>query len=155
MKKNNWDAESMQDSLITDMKQEVENGGTVELSAGTPAGEPTGAVAQPAESEAMRPALVEPTKGVQTDVPMSHYQRLYVQKMTRDQHNRAKNINVKTTIGKLALEAILLWLDVQEGKAVVQYQREGQGGAAMAQQQTEQEGGRPTVTMETDPEAGK
>ena len=155
MKKNNWDAESMQDSLITDMKQEVENGGTVELSAGTPAGELTGAVAQPAESEAMRPALVEPTKGVQTDVPMSHYQRLYVQKMTRDQHNRAKNINVKTTIGKLALEAILLWLDVQEGKAVVQYQREGQGGAAMAQQQTEQEGGRPTVTMETDPEAGK
>lgn len=124
MKKNNWDAESMQDSLITDMKQEVENGGTVELPAGTPAGEPTGTMAQPAEIEAVKPALAEPTKGVQTDVPMSHYQRLYVQKMTRDQHNRAKNINVKTTIGKLALEAILLWLDVQEGKAVVQYQRE-------------------------------
>lgn len=158
-KKNNWDAESMRDSLITDMKQEVENGGTVELPASSPAGEPTGTVAQPAESEAVQPALVEPTKGVQTDIPMSHYQRLYNQKTTREWLNKQKRMKTgvkepKVTIGSLMLEAIMLWLDVQEGKATVEYKTE-QPSSADGQQEPDAAKVTETITLDTNEPVAK
>ena len=50
----------------------------------------------------------EPTKGVQTYIPMSQYRRLNDIKLTR-----------RENIADLAAQAINLWLDVQEGKLVV------------------------------------
>ena len=57
-------------------------------------------------SAALAPA--EPTKGVQTYIPMSQYRRLNDIKLTR-----------RENIADLAAQAINLWLDVQEGKLVV------------------------------------
>lgn len=50
----------------------------------------------------------EPTKGVQTYIPMSMYRRLNDIKL-----NRRENI------GNLVEEALAFWLDVQEGKKKV------------------------------------
>ena len=52
----------------------------------------------------------EPTKGVQTYLPISQYRRLTDQKLLRQKG---------TTIANLAAEAIMFWLDVQEGKRQV------------------------------------
>ena len=51
----------------------------------------------------------EPTKGVQTYIPMSMYRRLNDIKLTRGEN-----------IAALAAQAIELWLDVQEGKVRLQ-----------------------------------
>lgn len=73
------------------------------MPAGKTAGETAGdAAATPA------PAPAEPTKGVQTYIPMSQYRRLNDIKLTR-----------RENIADLAAQAINLWLDVQEGKLVV------------------------------------
>lgn len=50
----------------------------------------------------------EPTKGVQTYIPISQYRRLNDIKLTRGEN-----------IADLAAQAIYLWLDVQEGKRTV------------------------------------
>lgn len=68
--------------------------------------------AAPAEhgtaGDAATTAPAEPTKGVQTYIPMSQYRRLNDIKLTR-----------RENIADLAAQAINLWLDVQEGKLVV------------------------------------
>ena len=61
-----------------------------------------------AATAAPTPAPAEPTKGVQTYIPMSQYRRLNDIKLTR-----------RENIADLAAQAINLWLDVQEGKLVV------------------------------------
>ena len=103
-KKNNWNTDAMQGTLISDMEQEVKEG-----------------VSQMQPLEPVREITEhqEPTKGVQTYIRMSDYQRLYNQKMKRDMENGMMNSKMKTTIAILAAEAISLWLDVQEGKSVV------------------------------------
>ena len=65
-----------------------------------PAGKTTG--------DAAATVAAEPTKGVQTYIPMSQYRRLNDIKLTR-----------RENIADLAAQAINLWLDVQEGKLVV------------------------------------
>ena len=91
--KNNWDAEAMKGTLISDMEKEVRDG-----ISGFAAGEQNaGDVAEKSD---------EPTKGVQTYIPMSMYRRLNDIKL-----NRGENISA------LVAQAIALWLDVQEGKA--------------------------------------
>jgi len=50
----------------------------------------------------------EPTKGVQTYIPMSQYRRLNDIKLTR-----------RENIAALVAQAIELWLDIQEGKIKV------------------------------------
>ena len=50
----------------------------------------------------------EPTKGVQTYIPMSLYRRLNDIKLTRGD-----------TIANLVAEAVALWVDVQEGKRLL------------------------------------
>ncbi len=50
----------------------------------------------------------EPTKGVQTYIPISQYRRLNDIKLTR-----------RENIADLAAQAIYLWLDVQEGKRTI------------------------------------
>lgn len=55
-----------------------------------------------------QPSEQEPTKGVQTYIPMSMYRRLNDIKLTR-----------RENIAALVAQAIELWLDVQEGKRKV------------------------------------
>jgi hypothetical protein len=55
-----------------------------------------------------QPSDKEPTKGVQTYIPMSMYRRLNDIKLTR-----------RENIAALVAQAIGLWLDVQEGKTKV------------------------------------
>lgn len=55
------------------------------------------------------PKETEPTKGVQTYIPMSMYRRLNDIKLTR-----------RENIAALVAQAIALWLDVQEGKQRVE-----------------------------------
>jgi len=96
----------MKGTLISDMEKEVRDG-----ISGLAAGEQNavGDVAmasQQTEPEAAKP--VEPTKGVQTYIPMSMYRRLNDIKLTR-----------RENIAALVAQAIELWLDVQEGKQKV------------------------------------
>lgn len=98
--KNNWDADAMKGTLIGDMEREVREGiSTV----------PSGSAAS-VESVAVpqQPKDAEPTKGVQTYIPMSMYRRLNDIKLTR-----------RENIAALVEQAIALWLDVQEGKKKV------------------------------------
>ena len=70
-----------------------------------------GGVAVPQQQTEQAPAEqkpAEPTKGVQTYIPISQYRRLNDIKLTR-----------RENIADLAAQAINLWLDVQEGKLVV------------------------------------
>ena len=102
--KNNWDAEAMKGTLISDMEKEVRDG-ISSLAAGEQnAGGDVAMASQQTEQGAAPPA--EPTKGVQTYIPMSMYRRLNDIKLTRGEN-----------ISKLVEQAIALWLDVQEGKA--------------------------------------
>lgn len=66
-----------------------------------------GGVAIPQQQTEQAPAEqkpAEPTKGVQTYIPISQYRRLNDIKLTRGEN-----------IADLAAQAIYLWLDVQEG----------------------------------------
>ena len=108
--KNNWDAEAMKGTLISDMEREVREGICK-------AGEQPATIAAVPEASALGKAAVpeasasgkdEPTKGVQTYIPMSQYRRLNDIKLTR-----------RENIAALVSQAIDLWLDVQEGKAKV------------------------------------
>ena len=70
-----------------------------------------GGVAVPQQQTEQAPAEqkpAEPTKGVQTYIPMSQYRRLNDIKLTRGEN-----------IADLAAQAIYLWLDVQEGKRTI------------------------------------
>ena len=70
-----------------------------------------GGVAVPQQQAEQAPAEqkpAEPTKGVQTYIPISQYRRLNDIKLTRGEN-----------IADLAAQAIYLWLDVQEGKRTI------------------------------------
>ena len=96
MKKNNWNLAEMQESLVKDTEQRISDG--FHEIANTPSA-PSGSVArtEPSASE-------EPTKGVQTYIPMSMYRRLNDIKLTRGEN-----------IAALVSQAIAYWLDAQEG----------------------------------------
>lgn len=104
--------------LVQDTERTVESGYEAieqkEQGGGAPAEVRTVAAGSPAvptsgDAEATpTPTPAEPTKGVQTYIPMSQYRRLNDIKLTR-----------RENIADLAAQAINLWLDVQEGKLVV------------------------------------
>jgi len=98
MGKNNWNLQDMQDTLVKDTEQRIEHG-FEEIKNGQPASVATVSDGSPSEKQ------VEPTKGVQTYIPMSLYRRLNDIKLTRGD-----------TIANLVAEAVALWVDVQEGK---------------------------------------
>ena len=98
--KNNWDADAMKGTLISDMEREVREG-----ISSVPSGSPASIDPVP---EASALGKDEPTKGVQTYIPMSMYRRLNDIKLTR-----------RENIAALVAQAIALWLDVQEGKQKV------------------------------------
>ena len=100
--KNNWDAEAMKGTLISDMEKEVREGirKTTTEEQGGEKHQPSSISPQPSEQD--------PTKGVQTYIPMSLYRRLNDIKLTRGD-----------TIASLVAEAVALWVDVQEGKRLL------------------------------------
>ena len=117
--KNNWNADAMKGTLISDMEREVmegigkapteQRGDDTLRTAGH--GSDIGVARQPASGKATEGGGgkterdKEPTKGVQTYIPMSMYRRLNDIKLTR-----------RENIAALVAQAIELWLDVQEGK---------------------------------------
>ena len=107
--KNNWDADAMKGTLISDMENEVLEGirKTNTENTGGEKHQPSDISPQPS-SVSHQPSEKEPTKGVQTYIPMSDYLRLNTIKCHRGE-----------TIGNLVAQAIGLWLDVQEGKRKV------------------------------------
>jgi hypothetical protein len=109
-KSNGWNLQEMQETLVKDTEQRISDGfqeiaseqGATSAPSGLPASaEPVAVPQQPEQSK-------EPTKGVQTYIPMSMYRRLNDIKLTR-----------RENIAALVAQAIELWLDVQEGKKKV------------------------------------
>lgn len=106
VKKNNWNLQEMQETLVKDTEQRISDGfqeiangqGAASVPSGSPASVESVAVPH-------QPSEQEPTKGVQTYIPMSMYRRLNDIKLTR-----------RENIAALVAQAIELWLDVQEGK---------------------------------------
>lgn len=90
----------MQETLVKDTEQRISDG--FQEIASIPS-VPSGSAAR-----IEPPASEEPTKGVQTYIPMSMYRRLNDIKLTR-----------RENIAALVAQAIVMWLDVQEGKAQV------------------------------------
>ena len=101
--KNNWNAEAMKGTLISDMEKEVRDGISGMAAEERGAGGDVAMTSQQTEQGAAKPT--EPTKGVQTYIPMSMYRRLNDIKLTR-----------RENIAALVAQSIELWLDVQEGK---------------------------------------
>ena len=101
-KSSGWNLQELQETLVKDTEQNIEHGfesirnGESLVNTSQP----------PAEQREQKEA--EPTKGVQTYIPMSMYRRLNDIKLTR-----------RENIAALVAQAIELWLDVQEGKAKV------------------------------------
>ena len=100
MAKPKWNLQEMQDTLVKDTEHNIAQG-FKKLSEEQQAGSSVAMVSQPTEAE--------PTKGVQTYIPMSMYRRLNDIKLTRRQN-----------IADLVSQAIELWLDVQEGHLKVE-----------------------------------
>lgn len=97
MKKNNWNLQEMQETLVKDTEQRISEGFR-KIKSEQQVGEhqPSSLSPQPSEQE--------PTKGVQTYIPMSMYRRLNDIKLTRGEN-----------IAALVSQAIAYWLDAQEG----------------------------------------
>ena len=94
----------MQETLVKDTEQRISDGfqEIASISAESKSAENIG-------GEKHQPSEQEPTKGVQTYIPMSMYRRLNDIKLTR-----------RENIAALVAQAIELWLDVQEGKQKVE-----------------------------------
>ena len=91
----------MQETLVKDTEQRISDG-FHEIANEQQVGE------NQTSPVSHQPSEQEPTKGVQTYIPMSMYRRLNDIKLTR-----------RENIAALVAQAIELWLDVQEGKAKV------------------------------------
>ena len=123
-KSNGWNLQEMQETLVKDTEQRISDGFQEIASGQGAASVPSGScvplvasdqrssVSASVESVAVpqQPSEQpkEPTKGVQTYIPMSMYRRLNDIKLTR-----------RENIAALVAQAIELWLDVQEGKRKV------------------------------------
>lgn len=109
-KKNGWNADEMQGSLISDMEQEVKNG---YQKMGQGGGEETkeATVQVPTVTQAAAVSSVrndEPTKGVQANLPISLYNRMKRLKFETDE-----------SFQSMFQRAMDLFLDVEEGKMKV------------------------------------
>ena len=114
VKKNNWNLQEMQETLVKDTEQRISDGFQEIANEDNPPliprggreASPRGGLEGVAIGEGSEQ---EPTKGVQTYIPMSMYRRLNDIKLTR-----------RENIAALVAQAIELWLDVQEGKRKVE-----------------------------------
>jgi len=118
-KSSGWNLQEMQETLVKDTEQSIEQGFKEIANDSVPSGSCVPSVASDQRSSAAASVATvleasasgkvdEPTKGVQTYIPMSMYRRLNDIKLTR-----------RENIAALVAQAIELWLDVQEGKAQV------------------------------------
>ena len=110
-KKNNWNLQEMQETLVKDTEQRISDG-FQEIASASAESKPTeDIVGEKAQTSDIRhqTSEQEPTKGVQTYIPMSMYRRLNDIKLTR-----------RENIAALVAQAIGLWLDVQEGKQKIE-----------------------------------
>ena len=117
-KKNNWNLQEMQETLVRDTEQRISQG-FQEIASGQgeayplPLPERRGEKHQPSDIRhqtstlSPQPSEAEPTKGVQTYIPMSMYRRLNDIKLTRGEN-----------IAALVAQAIGFWLDAQDGGTV-------------------------------------
>lgn len=109
-KSSGWNLQEMQETLVKDTEQRISDG-FHEIASASAEPKPTenigGEKHQPS-SVSPQPSEKEPTKGVQTYIPMSMYRRLNDIKLTR-----------RENIAALVAQAIGLWLDVQEGRQKV------------------------------------
>ena len=113
----------MQETLVKDTEQRISDGfqeiASGQGAASVPSGSCVPLIASDQRSsaaasiapvpEASALGKDEPTKGVQTYIPMSMYRRLNDIKLTR-----------RENIAALVAQAIALWLDVQEGNQSVE-----------------------------------
>ena len=109
-KGNRWNLAELQETLVKDAEQKISQG-FEEIKEDAKGTEGSGTTVSSDGNDAQEPvpaASAEPTKGIQTYVPMSVYRRLNDIKLSRGE-----------TIGNLVAEAVILWLDVQEGKKKV------------------------------------
>ena len=110
-KSNGWNLQEMQETLVKDTEQRISDG-FQEIANEQQVGEhqpiPADAPTRSLSDISPQTSEQEPTKGVQTYIPMSMYRRLNDIKLTR-----------RENIAALVAQAIELWLDVQEGKAKV------------------------------------
>ncbi len=116
-KKNNWNLQEMQETLVKDPEQRISDGFQA-IANEQQVGEqqPSDIIPQTSEQEPQaRPQKpvkdikhMGDVKGVQTYITLDDYQRLSYVKIRRG-----------GTIANLVAEAIELWLDVQEGKQKV------------------------------------
>jgi len=117
-KSSGWNLQEMQETLVKDTEQRISDGFHEIASAsaepkptenvGGEKHHPSDIIPQPS-AIIPQPSEQEPTKGVQTYIPMSMYRRLNDIKLTR-----------RENIAALVAQAIELWLDVQEGKRKVE-----------------------------------
>lgn len=121
-KKNNWNLQEMQETLVKDTEQRISDGfQEIAEEQGGEKHHPSDIIPQTSgpESQTVPQNPVNDAKhlgdikGVQTHITMEDYRRLMEVKLRRD---AAVIQQPRTTIAKLAAEAIGLWLDVQEGK---------------------------------------
>jgi len=107
-KSNNWNLQEMQETLVKDTEQRISDGfQEIAEEQGGEKHQPSDISPHPS-SLSHQPSEQEPTKGVQTYIPMPMYRRLNDIKLTR-----------RENIAALVAQAIALWLDVQEGKTKV------------------------------------
>ena len=114
-KKNGWNADEMQGSLISDMEQEVKNGyQKIGESRGdaqqeqSPSVAIAGAVTTAPQTATSALRNDEPTKGVQANLPISLYNRMKRLKFDTDE-----------SFQSMFQRAMDLFLDVEEGKMKV------------------------------------
>lgn len=116
-KKNNWNLQEMQETLVKDTEQRISDGfQEIAEEQGGEKHQPSAISPQTSEQEPQaRPQKpvkdikhMGDVKGVQTYITLDDYQRLSYVKIRRG-----------GTIANLVAEAIELWLDVQEGKQKV------------------------------------
>ena len=110
-KAKGWSLAEMQDTLVKDTEEKIEQG-FKEIAAGQSGGvgenaQATAAVA-PETAQRGQSLLQEPTQNINIPIPTS-------------QHTRLKIISAQTrqTMKDMVVQAISLWLDVQEGKKSV------------------------------------
>ena len=109
-KSSGWNLQEMQETLVKDTEQRISDG-FQEIASASAEPKPTENIGgEKTQTSSLSPQTSEqePTKGVQTYIPMSMYRRLNDIKLTR-----------RENIAALVAQAIELWLDVQEGKTKV------------------------------------
>ena len=123
-KANKWNLAELQDSLVKDTEQKIEQGFKEIAEQGMAAAD--GGVSAPAAQQALEPVrdITEPAGRTDGAVAAVTYQEPMQNiniPIPTSQHMRLKIISAQSrqTMKDMVVQAIGLWLDVQEGKKTV------------------------------------